>query len=196
MPAGQKYGVKAKQVFKMLHRADETDELAYRWIERLAFNVEINNVDAHAKNYSMMLGNDGIRLAPMYDAMTTTYWSWVEPLLAMPIGNNRSASEVTPHNWETMASRNGLDAERMASISRLMAGRIIMFREKAFGDLPSRVRDGLMRETDRACSRIEPVDPRDADRTVISSAYPEGGGVWVSPHMRDGHPVSGYWRSR
>ena len=193
LSAEHKYGVKARQVLALLHRADPTDALSYRWLERLAFNVGINNVDAHAKNYSIMLGGDGPTLAPMYDAMTTTYWKWVEPLLAMPVGNNRSASQVTARNWETMAERNGLDPERTATMARVMAGRIIAFRETAFDGLPVRVRDGLMRETDRACLHIGPIDPRDAK--AARDAYPQGGGAtWVRPHVRAGRPVAGYWR--
>ena len=92
----QKYWPQAKQIIALLRRTDPTDSLAYRWVERLAFNVSINNVDAHAKNYSVLLNNDRVRLAPMYDAMTTTYWDWVEPRLAMTIGGIRFALEVPP----------------------------------------------------------------------------------------------------
>lgn len=63
---------------------DPADGLCYSWIAQLALNVSVGNADAHAKNYSLMFSPDGIRLSPMYDVLTTTFWPWVSAELPMP----------------------------------------------------------------------------------------------------------------
>ena len=65
------------------------------FVDALAFNWLIGGTDAHAKNYSMLLGGAQVRLAPLYDvASSLPYDDMFVPKLkmAMRIGvSTRSA---------------------------------------------------------------------------------------------------------
>ncbi|MCU0600325.1 MAG: type II toxin-antitoxin system HipA family toxin, partial [Desulfobacterales bacterium] len=51
------------------------------------FNCFIHNADAHAKNLSLLLTPNEVRLAPFYDLMCTGVYEGVHERLAMKIGN-------------------------------------------------------------------------------------------------------------
>ena len=67
-----KYDVRVDDVLDLLHRVDTSDELTYAWLERYAFNVSTANSDAHAKNYSLMLGADGVCVSRNVSARVST----------------------------------------------------------------------------------------------------------------------------
>lgn len=192
LPPKSKYGVKAKDVLRVLHRADPSNALSYQWIRQLALNVSVSNADAHAKNYSLMLRPEGISLTPMYDVLTTTYWPKVDRTLPMSIGGARGAKQITPHHWKRLAEdNNGLDEEKVVSIARNIAWQVLANAPKAYEGLPDGVRDALLEELDKANRGIEPREP---SSTIIADA--SAGDVYVHPHVRNGRPVGGYWRSR
>lgn len=159
LPPNNKYGVKARDVLRMLHHADPTDDLSYRWIRQLALNVSISNADAHAKNYSLMLRPDGITPSPMYDVLTTTYWPKVDRTLPMSIGGVRGARQITPHHWRRLAEDNGLDPDRVEAIARTTAWRVLAYAPRAYEGLPDAMRSALLAELDKANERIEPEEP-------------------------------------
>ena len=156
LPPERKYTVKAKDVLHMLHRADPADGLCYSWIAQLALNVSVGNVDAHAKNYSLMFSPDGIRLSPMYDVLTTTFWPWVSAELPMRIGGVAGAKDVTPRHWEKLASENDLDPERVVGQARRMAGLVLSNIEEAYSDVEPRIRDRILMLVDSANTKIDP----------------------------------------
>lgn len=90
----------------------DADEDAHRFIDALAFNWLIGGADAHAKNYSLLLGS-GARLAPLYDiASALPYWDEREIRLAMKVGNSY---EVYPrrNRWRETARDLGIDADSL-----------------------------------------------------------------------------------
>lgn len=117
LPSARKYDVTAKMVLSLLHSADPSDGLSYEWIRRLAFNVSIGNADAHAKNYSIILDGESIRLSPMYGLLTTIYWPSTDPGLAMRVGGARDARGVRRENWRSLAAKNGLDPDKVEHIA-------------------------------------------------------------------------------
>ena len=157
LPPDRKYTVKAKDVLRMLRRADPTCGLCYSWIDQLALNVSIGNVDAHAKNYSLMFSPDGIRLSPMYDVLTTTFWPWVSAELPMRIGGVTGARDVTPRHWEKLALDNGLDSARVVGQARSMAGRVLANISEAYSDVEPRIRDRIVMLVDKANAKIDPM---------------------------------------
>jgi serine/threonine-protein kinase HipA len=84
-----------------------------RFLDALAWNWLIAGTDAHAKNYSLLLANGQVRLAPLYDvASALPYGAHEKKLrLAMKIGGDY---RVFPwHNpWPKAAKDLGLDPER------------------------------------------------------------------------------------
>lgn len=149
IPSSKKYNVSALQILRVLHeRADATDELSYRWIKMLAFNTSVANADAHAKNYSLFLRPDGIGLAPIYDAITTAYWHTVNGKelnrrLAMKIAGGEYPAQLTPYHWAKLARKANLDEERVVTIARKTAGKVLAYANEAYTNMPSEVKDSL-----------------------------------------------------
>ena len=50
LPPSEKYRVTVRQVMRLLQGADESNTLAYEWVQRLAVNVSLNNADADRKS--------------------------------------------------------------------------------------------------------------------------------------------------
>lgn len=90
----------------------------------LAFNWLIAGTDAHAKNYSVLIGAGGvIRLAPLYDVASFLPYAGhgLRKLkLAMKIGGKYRLSEIGAHQWSTLADELGRDSEAVrAAVARM-----------------------------------------------------------------------------
>jgi len=132
-----KYNIQANEIIALLRRATGNDDLAYQFIERLAFNTAIGNADAHAKNYSIMLRPSGIALAPVYDVLPIIYWNYVDDHLAMHIDGAKRNAEVTPAHWRKLARQTGLDEEQVQEIATTLAHKARNQAPRAYNDLPS-----------------------------------------------------------
>mgnify|MGYP003310826984 CR=1 FL=1 len=65
-----------------------------------AFNLCIGNNDAHAKNISMLRVGNGVRLAPFYDLLTTTYYgNRLLRRMAMRIGGKSQSFYISYRRW-------------------------------------------------------------------------------------------------
>jgi serine/threonine-protein kinase HipA len=75
------------------------------------FQWFIGNPDAHAKNYSLLLGPGGASLAPAYDlnnsAAFRDYFKQVRPRMAMSIGGEFHPDHLTGAHWEDFAVQAG-----------------------------------------------------------------------------------------
>ncbi|MGN0071965.1 MAG: HipA domain-containing protein [Atopobiaceae bacterium] len=69
----------------------------------LVFNYAIGNCDAHLKNYSFLLASQGMRLAPAYDLVSTTYFDRFSRNLAMDLGGIRNIDGAGPEQLRDMA---------------------------------------------------------------------------------------------
>jgi serine/threonine-protein kinase HipA len=85
------------------------------FVDALALNWLIGGTDAHAKNYSFLIGAEGtIRLAPLYDvASALPYPSMPEQKLklAMKIGGKYRLRDIGLYEWEKLAAELSLDAD-------------------------------------------------------------------------------------
>jgi len=79
-----------------------------RLIRWNVFNALIGNCDAHAKNLSLLYAEDGIRLAPFYDLMSTRIYPSLSEKLAMKIGGENRPDWVMRRHWERMAGEAGV----------------------------------------------------------------------------------------
>lgn len=78
-------------------------------LDAVTFNWLIGNNDAHAKNYSILYGRDGMRrLAPLYDLVCTVYYPEIENKLAMKIGGQANPDLVFPEEFQVFAREAGL----------------------------------------------------------------------------------------
>jgi serine/threonine-protein kinase HipA len=84
-----------------------------RLLDAVIFNYLVGNNDAHGKNFSLVYPGAGtgdlqVRLAPLYDVVSTIYYPELSPEMAMKIGGEYSSERVTPRNFEKLAEEAGL----------------------------------------------------------------------------------------
>jgi len=77
------------------------------------YNYLVGNNDAHSKNFSLLyqsigIGNQQVRLAPLYDIVSTAYYPELSPEMAMKIGGEYSSGKVGPMNFERLAEETAL----------------------------------------------------------------------------------------
>src|SRR5712664_1512907 len=72
------------------------------------FNYLVGNNDAHGKNFSLAYPDKEIRLAPLYDAISTIYYPELNTDMAMRIGREYSSDKITPKDFEQLAGDAGL----------------------------------------------------------------------------------------
>jgi serine/threonine-protein kinase HipA len=138
-----------------------------RFVDALALNWLIAGTDAHAKNYSVLLTADQVRLAPLYDvASSLPYDDMYLPRsrLAMRIGSEYRVSAIAGRHWKAFAHQNGLDPDRTTARIDQLARRLpAAFGEaadaesvKALGsDLPDRLVTRIEEHAKRCRSALE-----------------------------------------
>ncbi len=178
----KKYQVKGgpsiQQVSALLRRhssSPDEDVEAYR--DALIFNWVIAGTDAHAKNYGVMLGNDGdIRLAPLYDlASGLPYAADDEAIqtLRLPqrIGRGYTLQRADRRSaWEATADALRMPAEDVIERAEQLAELIPAAFEKSVSALPAESQDGptvtsLLRRLyrrSRTCSKVSTVTEADS----------------------------------
>ena len=84
-----------------------------RLLDAVIYNYLVGNNDAHGKNFSLLYhgvgtANQEIRLAPLYDVVSTVYYPELSNDMAMKIGGEYSSDKVTPKDFEQLAEEAGL----------------------------------------------------------------------------------------
>lgn len=189
---------------------------ARRFARGLIFNFVAGAPDAHAKNYSVVLGDrrQTAALAPLYDVASA--YPYLEEgsrrfrTVAMPIGGAKEFGTLAPRHLERFAAATGLDGEELVADAREQAQRLPdaladaaastggVFARAMAGQIAAGVEKyafaGLeLRSPRSAADVVAPMAPEGAS----GAAGDDGGGqIWVGPYFRGGKPVEGYWRSR
>ncbi|MFG5382749.1 type II toxin-antitoxin system HipA family toxin [Yoonia sp. R2-816] len=108
---GQKYeqgtvaGIDMQSLLTTAQHLPSKDALALQ--DQVIFNILIANTDAHAKNYSMLLGGN-ISLAPLYDVSTVLYWDHVNQYHAQKLGGRkRKPGDMDRRHWDQIAEDAG-----------------------------------------------------------------------------------------
>jgi serine/threonine-protein kinase HipA len=123
-----------------------------RFFDYLVYNVSIGAPDAHAKNYSILLGRaGGVEIAPLYDVATLLpYGQERDARSAMKIGEHWETERITESDWESVGSRLGIDRNTAIERARELRAAI----PKAFHDaateaqVPEPLRDHAKRIAD------------------------------------------------
>jgi serine/threonine-protein kinase HipA len=89
-------------------------ERLVRWV---GFNYLIGNEDAHAKNLALLYQEDGLRLAPHYDLVSTEVYPDLQRSLAMKIGRADDIRNVQRSDWERFAKAVALPGATANSCS-------------------------------------------------------------------------------
>jgi serine/threonine-protein kinase HipA len=95
-----------KQVMRLLEGSGNPDVDRERFMRACAFNFIIAGVDAHAKNYSLLMEAGGrFRLAPLYDIISALpYDRETYKSLAMSVGGERKHARIYPSHWKKAAA--------------------------------------------------------------------------------------------
>jgi serine/threonine-protein kinase HipA len=90
------------------------EEDVWRFVDALAFNWLIGGTDAHAKNYSILIGEGGrARLAPLYDIASILPYGFdlQKVRSAMKIGGAYRMRDIGPRQWRKQAKDLRLDQD-------------------------------------------------------------------------------------
>ena len=90
-------------------------------ISWVIFNCLVGNADAHAKNLSLLIGEEGVSLAPFYDLISTAVYRGLTAKLAMKIGGENRPDWIQERHWKAFAESSGANPrivwQRMAELS-------------------------------------------------------------------------------
>lgn len=95
------------------------------FVDALILNWLIGGTDAHAKNYSILIGSGGlVRLAPLYDIASIFAYPEInsdKAKLAMKIGNTYRLREIGLSAWRKLAADLRVDPDALVDRARAMA---------------------------------------------------------------------------
>ncbi|MFP5206488.1 MAG: type II toxin-antitoxin system HipA family toxin [Acidobacteriota bacterium] len=106
-------------------QSSSPEEDVQSFLDAIAFNWLIAGTDAHAKNYSLLLGQNGaVRLAPLYDLASILPYPSVDMSkvkLAMKVGGEYRLRNIGLRHWRKLAAGSRLDDARLIDGIRAMA---------------------------------------------------------------------------
>lgn len=131
------------QIVTLIRRVSADPEVDVdRFLRANMLNWLIGGTDAHAKNYSLLIGAaDEIRLAPLYDISSQLpYPELVSQRVSMKIGDHYDITRVRIADWRKQARACAVDEDRvldmLADIAQALPDHVAAARDQA-------IRDGL-----------------------------------------------------
>jgi serine/threonine-protein kinase HipA len=113
-------------------------------LTHLTFNVVIGNADYHGKNISFLHDPDAaVRVAPLYDAMSTVYYSGLDDLppvdtdLGLRISTKSDINEVTVDDLVDEAARWGVRRSRAIALVADLVERLPAAFDQAANEVPT-----------------------------------------------------------
>lgn len=107
-------------------------------IAALGFNWLIAGTDAHAKNFSLLLGTRRVRLAPLYDIASILPYDEFDMRrvkFAMKIGGDYKLDRIGLRQWQKFARETRTEAdsvvERLSSMAKQLPDEISTLRDRA-----------------------------------------------------------------
>jgi serine/threonine-protein kinase HipA len=145
-----------------------TTEDVAAFADALMFNWLIAGTDAHAKNYSLLIGVQGhVRLAPLYDIASVLAYDHIDlraAKLAMRVGRHYKLETIQPRHWIDAAKDLKLPADalmqRLTDFTAVLPDAIadtsrLVERQKLRHPNLTRLRDQLDKRAGRILESIE-----------------------------------------
>jgi serine/threonine-protein kinase HipA len=144
-------GPSMKQVMGLLNGSGDAVVDRERFMRACMFNYVILGIDAHAKNYSLLIEHGGrFRLAPLYDVISAIPYDHEEySLLAMKVGGEGKWRNIGLYHWEKEAKNCGYSVSATADYLAFLADEVP---KKATQLMAQAKADGL--NTEGAISKI------------------------------------------
>ena len=122
----QEGGPHLKKCFALLREVSTAPGLDVQALfDAVVFNYLIGNSDAHGKNFSLILSEQGtIRLAPLYDLVCTQIYPDLANELAMKIGKERKHKRIQSRDWLKFFEEAGVGKALAARRLKDLAGRV------------------------------------------------------------------------
>jgi len=124
-------GPGAEELFRVIeeHGSDAYQDLE-RATDALLFSWLTAGTDAHAKNYSLLLGPDGLaRLSPLYDLATAAPYPLQIPpqgmKLAMRIGGEYQVERILSRHMDRLGALAGYASGSLPERARALGGEIL-----------------------------------------------------------------------
>jgi serine/threonine-protein kinase HipA len=143
VPPTRKYenegGPGVRDVVELLRtHSREHDEDIFTFVDALALSWLTAGTDAHAKNYSLLIGSAGrVRLAPLYDlasALPYDAMDFQKLKLAMRIGRDYRLRDIGAREWRRLASSVRLEPDavldRVTKIAERIPGEATVLRDE------------------------------------------------------------------
>lgn len=113
-----------KEIAELFRRAmpgERSLETTRSFFDALVWNWVIAGTDAHAKNYSLVLSGNQVRLAPFYDVASVLPYGWPsqKQRLAMKFGGSYLLNPASSP-WVRLARDLGLASDELVSRARLL----------------------------------------------------------------------------
>jgi serine/threonine-protein kinase HipA len=108
------------------HSTDRQGDLD-TFIAAMGFNWLIAGTEAHAKNFSLLLGGRRVRLAPLYDVASILPYDEFDlqkAKLAMKIGGEYKLSRIGRRQWQKFARETRMQAHELIALLLSMAKQI------------------------------------------------------------------------
>ncbi len=124
LPPTSKYqsdgGPGVREIVEVLRNfSDRPQEDINGFLDAIAFNWLIAGTDAHAKNYSVLIGaGSTVRLAPLYDVASILPYEGIvsqKIRLAMKLGRTYRVRDIGIHQWRNLAAEIRVNEKRLIS---------------------------------------------------------------------------------
>ena len=119
-------GPNAAKIVELLRtQSSSPEEDVSSFVDSIIFNWLIAGTDAHAKNFGLLLGSNGIvRLAPFYDLASILPYRTIpieKAKLAMKVGGEYRLRNIASRNWMKFAVELRLDSAELSDRIKDMA---------------------------------------------------------------------------
>jgi serine/threonine-protein kinase HipA len=92
--------------------------------QAVVFHFLIGNADAHAKNISLLHTSESVRLAPLYDVLSTAVYPDLNTELSLSVGDELDPEKITQIHWSDLAEDFGLRAGAFERVRHQLANRV------------------------------------------------------------------------
>lgn len=124
IPSRKKYqedgGPSLKNCFELLNKTAVPAKERIHLLTIVIFNFLVGNMDAHGKNFSLLHSSRGIRLAPLYDVISTAAFPEYSQQMAMDIGDYFEPEQIYAYHWRELCSDIGYSYRAFQKTARLL----------------------------------------------------------------------------
>jgi serine/threonine-protein kinase HipA len=129
-------GPSLARCFTLIEKTEQPAVNRLTFLNYIVFNYLVGNMDAHGKNFALLHTPNGVQLAPIYDVLCTVAYAKLTGEMAMKIGGQYRANQVTVENWQSFAEENQLSFIYLRGVMRKIAEALLPALEKEINQLP------------------------------------------------------------